>query len=65
MIAEVEVITNHLKKLKITNVVAPKKVTAFNRQGKVEAKVELSNDEVKARIKELGNKSKKNPKLVY
>lgn len=56
MVKEVEVITNHLRNLKV-NVNIPN--AKLNLSKKTEVNTEVSKDDIKARIKELQNKSKK------
>lgn len=56
MIEEVAVITNHLRSLKV-NVAIPNAKVNFNKSKEVST--ELSKDDVKNRIKELQNRSKK------
>lgn len=56
MAKNVEVITNHLKKLKV-NAAIPSNAPQFNKVAP-DAKKEMGVDEIKARFKELQNKSK-------
>lgn len=62
MVEEVAVITNHLKTLKV-NVAIPNAKVNFNK--KAEATVEASKEDIKARIKELQNKSNKKSTIAF